>query len=37
VSPETGGTSYTERDRQVFKREAGELLIELGYERDADW
>lgn len=28
---------FTERDRQIFKEEAGELLIELGYERDFDW
>ena len=28
---------FTERDRQVFKREAGDLLIKLGYEKDHDW
>lgn len=28
---------FTERDRRVFKEEAGELLIRLGYEEDLDW
>jgi hypothetical protein len=28
---------FTERDRQIYKEEAGELLIRLGYERDLDW
>jgi hypothetical protein len=28
---------FTERDRQIFKEEAGELLIELGYEEDDNW
>jgi hypothetical protein len=28
---------FTEEDRRVFKEEAGELLIRLGYERDLDW
>lgn len=28
---------FTARDREVFKEDAGELLIELGYERDNDW
>jgi hypothetical protein len=28
---------FTERDKRIFKKEAGELLIELGYERDLDW
>lgn len=28
---------FTSEDRRAFKQEAGELLIELGYERDADW
>ena len=28
---------FNERDRQVYKEEAGELLIRLGYERDLDW
>jgi GT2 family glycosyltransferase len=28
---------FTERDKRVFKGEAGELLIELGYEKDLDW
>ena len=29
--------TFTERDRQVFKEEAGELLMELGYEKDLEW
>ncbi len=28
---------FTERDKRIFKEEAGELLIELGYEKDMDW
>lgn len=28
---------FTERDKQIYKEEAGELLIRLGYERDQDW
>jgi hypothetical protein len=28
---------FTERDKEVFKEAAGELLIRLGYERDGDW
>lgn len=28
---------FNEEDRCVFKQEAGNLLIELGYERDDDW
>jgi hypothetical protein len=28
---------FTEKDRRVFKQEAGELLVELGYEKDHDW
>ena len=28
---------FTARDREVFKASAGELLVELGYERDTDW
>jgi Sulfotransferase domain len=28
---------FTERDREIFKQEAGELLIELGYEKDDNW
>ena len=28
---------FTERDKEIYKEEAGELLIELGYERDLDW
>ena len=28
---------FSEEDRRVFKEEAGELLIRLGYEEDLDW
>ena len=28
---------FTERDKDIFKNEAGELLVELGYEKDHDW
>jgi hypothetical protein len=28
---------FTERDKRIYKDEAGELLIRLGYERDNDW
>ncbi len=28
---------FTERDKEIYKAEAGELLIRLGYERDLDW
>lgn len=28
---------FTERDRDVFKKTAGDLLVSLGYERDSDW
>jgi hypothetical protein len=28
---------FTEEDRRVFKAAAGDLLIELGYEKDDDW
>lgn len=28
---------FTQRDKQVFKKEAGGLLIRLGYEADDDW
>ena len=28
---------FTERDKEIFKETAGELLIELGYERDDNW
>lgn len=28
---------FTEQDREVFKREAGGLLVRLGYERDDGW
>jgi hypothetical protein len=28
---------FTERDKRIFKEVAGDLLIELGYERNHDW
>jgi len=28
---------FTERDKEVYKQEAGELLIRLGYEKDDGW
>jgi hypothetical protein len=28
---------FTERDKAIFKEEAGGLLIKLGYERDSNW
>jgi hypothetical protein len=28
---------FTERDREIFKEAAGDLLIELGYEKDNAW
>jgi hypothetical protein len=28
---------FTERDKEIFKEAAGDLLIELGYEKDIDW
>jgi Sulfotransferase domain len=28
---------FTERDKEIYKEEAGELLIRLGYEKDLDW
>ena len=28
---------FTDADRAVFKQAAGEMLIDLGYERDGDW
>jgi hypothetical protein len=28
---------FTERDKEIYKEEAGKLLIRLGYERDLDW
>lgn len=28
---------FNERDKRVFKEEAGDLLVELGYEKDLDW
>ena len=29
--------AFTERDKDIFKRAAGKTLVEIGYERDADW
>ena len=29
--------AFTERDRRIFKEEAGGLLVELGYEKDNGW
>ncbi|MBA2512271.1 MAG: sulfotransferase [Rubrobacteraceae bacterium] len=29
--------AFTERDKEVFKEEAGELLVQLGYEGDDGW
>jgi len=28
---------FTERDKKTFKKVAGDLLVELGYEKDSDW
>jgi hypothetical protein len=28
---------FTEKDREIFKEEAGALLVKLGYEEDDDW
>lgn len=28
---------FIEKDKQIFKEEAGSLLVELGYEKDNDW
>ena len=28
---------FTERDKDIYKNEAGDLLVELGYEKDHDW
>lgn len=28
---------FTSEDRQAFKEEAGDLLVEMGYEKDVDW
>jgi hypothetical protein len=28
---------FTERDKHIFKQEAGDLLVKLGYEEDHDW
>ena len=28
---------FTEEDKVLFKKEAGDLLIKLGYEEDLDW
>jgi len=29
--------AFTERDKRIFKEEAGDLLVELGYEKDHGW
>ncbi len=29
--------AFTERDKRIFKEEAGDLLVELGYEKDRGW
>lgn len=29
--------TFTERDREIFREEAGDLLVELGYEDGHDW
>jgi hypothetical protein len=29
--------AFTERDREIFKEEANDLLVELGYEKVRDW
>lgn len=29
--------TFTERDKDIFKEEAGDLLVELGYEKDLNW
>jgi hypothetical protein len=28
---------FSDKDKQIFKKEAGDLLIQLGYEKDNDW
>ena len=28
---------FTREDRRIFKEEAGDLLVELGYEKDSEW
>jgi GT2 family glycosyltransferase len=28
---------FADRDKQIFKKEAGKLLVELGYEKDFNW
>jgi hypothetical protein len=28
---------FTEEDKRIFKREAGWLLVDLGYEKDVNW
>ncbi len=30
-------TVFTERDNEIFKEEAGDLLVKLGYEKDVGW
>lgn len=28
---------FTERDKRIFREQAGDLLVKLGYENDSDW
>jgi Sulfotransferase domain len=28
---------FSDRDKQIYKKEAGDLLIQLGYEKDSNW
>jgi len=28
---------FTEKDKEIFKEVAGDLLVKLGYEKDNDW
>ena len=29
--------AFTQRDKEIYKEEAGDVLVELGYEKDHDW
>ena len=29
--------AFTDRDKRIFKEEAGDLLVALGYEKDTGW
>jgi len=35
--PEGWRTSFTPENKALFKEVAGDLLIQLGYEKDNDW